>query len=168
MGGVIPVPRASNTDDLATDLKSLRGQLALVDSTASGWGEGRQAAPGAGQGDWRVQRLGLDPPASVQSLRAGVAAQLLAAAGVPVVLLGDSDGTTLRESIRAMLHTTLTPVGRIALTELRAKLDTPALAFDWSGLYAADLVGRARAFQSLVKGGLPVGEAAGLSGLLVD
>ena len=59
-------------------------------------------------------------------------------------------------------------MGKIALTELRAKLDTPVLSFDWSGLYAADLVGRARAFQSLVKGGLAVGEAAGLSGLLVD
>ena len=140
----------------------------MVDSTSGGWGEGRQAAPGAGGTDWKVQRLGLNPPATVPTLRMGVAAQLLAAAGVPVALLGEADGTNLRESTRIMLHTTLTPVGKIALTELRAKLDTPVLSFDWSGLYAADLVGRARAFQSLVKGGLAVGEAAGLSGLLVD
>ena len=168
VGSVVPVPRASNTDDLATDLKGLKGQLALVESTASGWGEGRQAAPGAGQGDWRVQRLGLNPPASIVGIKSGVAAQLLAAAGVPVALLGDATGTALREAVRVMLHSTLVPVGRIVLTELRAKLDTPALAFDWSRLHASDLSARARAFQSLVKGGLPVGEAAGLSGLLVD
>ena len=167
-GSVIPVPRASNTDDLATDLKGLRGKLALVDSTSSGWGEGRQAAPGAGQGDWRVQRLGFDPPLGVVGIKSGVAAQLLAAAGVPVALLGDATGTALREAVRVMLHSALVPVGRIALTELREKLDAPALAFDWSRLHATDLSGRARAFQSLVKGGLPVNEAAGLSGLLVD
>ena len=68
-----------------------------------------------------------------------------------------------------MLHSTLTPVGRIALAELRAKLDAPALAFDWSGLYTRRIwSGRARSFKSLVAGGLPVSEAAGLSGLLVD
>ena len=50
VGAVVPVPRAANTVDLASDLKGLKGQLALVDSTASGWGEGRQAAPGAGSG----------------------------------------------------------------------------------------------------------------------
>ena len=169
VGSVIPVPKASVAEDtLATDLKGLKGQLALVESTASGWGEGRQAAPGAGAGDWRVQRLGLNPPSPIVGLRTGVAAQLLAAAGVPVALLGDATGTALREAVRGMLHGTLVPVGRIVLTELREKLDTPALAFDWSRLHATDLSGRARAFQSLVKGGLPVGEAAGLSGLLVD
>ena len=168
VGSVIPVPSAANTDELATDLKGLRGQLDLVDTTSAGWGEGSQAAPGAGGTDWRVQRLGLNPPATVPTLRMGVAAQLLAAAGVPVALLGEADGTNLRESIRVMLHTTLTPVGKIALAELRSKLDAPGLSFDWSGLYAADLVGRARSFKSLVAGGLPVSEAAGLSGLLVD
>ena len=112
VGGVIPVPHAANTDDLATDLKGLKGQLALVDSTASGWGEGRQAAPGAGQGDWKAQRLGFNPPTGVAGVRSGVAAQLLAAAGVPVALLGDATGTALREAVRVMLHSTLTPVGR--------------------------------------------------------
>ena len=169
VGSVIPVPKASVAEDtLVNDLKGLKGQLALVESTASGWGEGSQAAPGAGQGDWRVQRLGFDPPTGVAGVRSGVAAQLLAAAGVPVALLGEADGTNLRESIRVMLHTTLTPVGRVCLAELRDKLDAPGLAFDWSGLFAADLVGRARSFKSLVAGGMPVSEAAGLSGLLVD
>ena len=75
----------------------------MVDSTSGGWGEGRQAAPGAGGTDWKVQRLGLNPPATVPTLRMGVAAQLLAAAGVPVALLGEADGTNLRESTRIML-----------------------------------------------------------------
>ena len=34
--------------------------------------------------------------------------------------------------------------------ELRAKLDAPELALDFTSLYAADVQGRARAFRSLV------------------
>ena len=169
VGSVIPVPKASVAEDtLASDLKGLKGQLALVESTAAGWGEGSHSAPGAGQGDWSVKRLGINPPASVAGLRSGVAAQLLAAAGVPASLIDGSEGSALRESFRAMLHQTLLPIGRIVLEELRVKLDAPGLKFDWAPLRASDIQGRARSFQSLVKGGMPVSEAAGLSGLLVD
>ena len=38
------------------------------------------------------------------------------------------------------------------------------LRFD--GLFAADLSGRARAFQSMVGGGMEVARAAGLAGLM--
>ena len=39
-----------------------------------------------------------------------------------------------------------------------------SLSFD--GLFAADLAGRARAFQSLVNGGMDVAKAAALAGLM--
>ena len=51
--------------------------------------------------------------------------------------------------------------------ELSAKLDTEVtLSFD--ALYASDITGRARAFQSMVGGGMDVAKAAALSGLMAD
>ena len=58
----------------------------------------------------------------------------------------------------------LSPLGRLVQTELRAKLGDVTL--DWSELRASDLSGRARAFQSMVGGGMDVSKAAGLAGLM--
>ena len=64
-----------------------------------------------------------------------------------------------------MLHSTIAPMGKIVSEELTAKFETPiSLSFD--ALFAADLSGRARAFQSLVGGGMDIGKAAGLAGLM--
>ena len=93
---------------------------------------------------------------------------LLAAAGVPAALLGNADGSLLRESQRQFLHTTVTPVARIAAEELALKLDTPGLRFDHSSMYASDITGRARAFGSMVKAGMDVQRAAILSVLISD
>ena len=75
----------------------------------------------------------------------------------------------LRErSCGATPITTLEPAARTIAGELAVKLDTPGLGFDFSALFASDLSGRSRAFQSMVGGGMEVGKAAGLAGLLVD
>ena len=50
--------------------------------------------------------------------------------------------------------------------EAAHKLDTPGLVFDTTGLHAADVQGRARAFQSMVGGGMEVSKAASLAGLM--
>ena len=51
--------------------------------------------------------------------------------------------------------------------ELSSKLDrTITLNFD--RLFAADLSGRARAFQSMVGGGMDVSKAAALAGLMAE
>lgn len=42
------------------------------------------------------------------------------------------------------------------------------LSLDLSGLHASDIQGRARAFQSLVGGGMPITEAASVTGLIGD
>ena len=46
------------------------------------------------------------------------------------------------------MHSTISPVARVVAGELAVKLDTPGLAFDFKALFASDLSGRARAFQS--------------------
>ena len=52
------------------------------------------------------------------------------------------------------------------LPELREKLNEPELTLNFDALMASDLQGRARAFQSLVGGGMDVERAATLSGML--
>ena len=74
----------------------------------------------------------------------------------------------MRESMRRFLHSTIQPVADVALVELREKLDAPDLALDFSRLFASDLSGRARAFGSLVQGGMSLEDAAKVTGVLVD
>ena len=101
-------------------------------------------------------------------LRKEVEASILAACGCPGSLLERSDGTLSREEMRRYLHSTISPVARVVASEMAVKLDTPGLAFDFKNLFASDLSGRARAFQSLVGGGMDVERAAALAGLMVD
>ena len=64
-----------------------------------------------------------------------------------------------------MLHSTVMPLAKIVAQELSDKFET-SISLSFDGLFAADLSGRARAFQSLVGGGLDVSKAAALSGLM--
>ena len=61
------------------------------------------------------------------------------------------------------------PLARSASTSRRnweRKLDRPGLALSFDRLFASDVTGRARAFASMVNGGMDIERAAGLSGLL--
>ena len=123
-------------------------------------------APGsAPQDDWKASRLGPNPPTGEVQLLGEAFREVAAAVGVPLSLFTDSDGTGQRESYRRFLHATIVPLSRVVAAELSAKLDGEVtLSFD--RLFAGDLSGRARAFQSLVGGGMDPGRAAGLAGLM--
>lgn len=83
----------------------------------------------------------------------------------PSLFTAQSDGTGQREGYRRLLHTTLLPLSQIVSEELTLKLGgTVKLSLDAIG--AADLSGRARAFQSLVGGGLDPLKAMTLAGLM--
>ena len=164
-GSLIPVPtdgQAGTLDNLRADLKKLRGEVALVETTAGGWGTGPQTAP---RGDWVPSRIGANPPPTLAVLRSEAAQSVLAACGVPVELVVVSDGTGQREAWRRFLHGTVEPLARPVVQELRNKLELPGLDMDFSGLFASDLSGRARAYQSLVGGGMVAEKAANLAGL---
>ncbi len=51
-------------------------------------------------------------------------------------------------------------------SELRRVFDAPELVLNFDELFASDLSGRARAFQSMVGAGMPLPEAAALAGLM--
>ena len=164
-GSLIPVPtdgQSGGVDALLGDLKGLRGDVALVETTAAGWGKGEQAAP---RHDWSPQRIGANPPPSLPVLRSEAGQSILAACGVPVELFVASDGTGQREAWRRFLHGTVEPMAAPVVQELREKLELPGLTFSFDSLFASDLSGRARAYQSLVGGGMVAEKAAELAGL---
>ena len=93
--------------------------------------------------------------------------QALGALGLNEALFSGADSAALRESWRLALFSLIAPLGSLVESELRAKLD-PSITLSWKELRASDLAGRARAFQSLVKGGKTVDEATQIAGLMVD
>ena len=81
-----------------------------------------------------------------------------------VALFGEGRSEGKREALRQFLHSTLQPFGDMIADEARHKLATP-VRFGFDRLYAADIQGRARAFKSLVDGGMDAAEAARVTGL---
>ena len=91
--------------------------------------------------------------------------EVLAACGVPPGMFQRVGDSGQREAYRRFTTLTIEPLGRMVEAELSAKLETK-IGLDFSGLFAHDLAGRARAFQSLVGGGMDVAKAASLRGLM--
>ena len=173
-GHVLPVPvgpdadgDADDTNDpnkqLRTDIASLRGSTVMVESTAAGWSEGATAAPRL---DWKAQRLGAAPPAPLVDLRSQSARAVLAACGIsPGLFEAGGDAAGKREAWRLFLHGAVAPIAALLADELAVKLDVPGLRLSFDRLFASDLSGRARAFQSLTGGGMEAERAAELAGL---
>lgn len=102
-------------------------------------------------------------------LRTAAALTVFGACGIPPSLVTlPTDGTGQREAWRRFLHGSVSPVARLVETGLAAKLDTPDLRLHFDALYAADLMGRARAWRSLVgaAGAMDTERAARLAGLV--
>ena len=156
--GSVDDPLAS----LKSDLGALAGSVALVETTSAGYGEGRAAAP---QSDWKAQRMGANPPATLAELRGAASVDVLAACGVPPALAsGTAEGTAQREAWRRF-GITMQSVGRGVAEELAAKLDAPGLGLSFAPLGSADLAGKARAVGVFVKAGVPLSRALEIAGL---
>ncbi|MCY4487666.1 MAG: hypothetical protein OXF11_11210 [Deltaproteobacteria bacterium] len=82
-------------------------------------------------------------------------------------LVSKGERTASREAWRRFLHGSVDAVAKLVAQELSDKLEMD-VSLDLSGLHASDIQGRARAFQSLVGAGMPVGEAAAVTGLIGD
>ena len=169
-GQLLPLPSIDGADPavaaLRGDIKNLNGGLAFIESQAGAFGTDRSAGA-SGQSGWDIKRVGASPEMATVEVARLAFAEVLAACGMSVALFDDSQGTGKREAFRQALHQVCSPLGRIAATELTAKLETQ-VTFDWSELRAADIAGRARAFRTMVEAGLSLSEAAGLSGIMIE
>ena len=164
VGNVIPVPNKESVATLQAELRALGGKLALVETTAKGYGEGQQGIP---TGDFQPRRLGGNPPESTVTLRRQVEESILAAAGVPSsILAGDSD-TAAREGLKRFVYTVIDPVATRLAEVVGAQFGIPELTFGIDRLRSIFLQERSRAFGTLVQGGMSVEDAA-VKTLFVD
>ena len=169
VGYLLPVPADGGDgavgdplSSLKADLGALRGSVALVETTSGGWSEGRAAAP---QSDWKAQRMGANPPATLSELRGAAAMDVLSACGIPPGLASDkAEGSGQREAWRRF-GITMHSVARGVAQELADKLAAPGLELRFESLGAADLAGKARAVGLLTKAGVDLGRSLELAGL---
>ena len=164
VGYLLPVPadgQAGSVEQLRQDLATLAGRIAIVETTRGGWGDGQPSF----QGDYNLARMGPNFPESNETMLTTAQNTVLAACGYPVQLLGVKENATgQREAWRRYLHGTVAPLGRL-VEQAAADIGYP-VELNFDSLFASDIQGRARAFQSMVGGGMDVSRAATLSGLL--
>ena len=164
IGYLLPLPTDGDdatVEDFKKQIANLKGKIAVVETTRGGWGQGPAQAP---RREYELARLGPQIPPSSVDLFGTARNTVLAACGYPVALLGLEDGTAQREAWRRYLHGTVAPLGRIVQdAAAMASLD---IVIEWDELFASDISGRARAFQSLVNGGMEIPDAARASGVL--
>lgn len=162
-GGMIPVPDTAQTEGLQADIQNLEGKIVLVPSVVGGWDIDSQARQA--RADWAIKRSGPEfTPAEVE-MRMQLADGIAGACGVPPILIrADGDGTGYREGFRQFLHASVQPQADLVAEELSEKLERE-ITINFDRIFAADLQGRARAFGSMVQGGLAMDKAAQLAGL---
>ena len=133
----------------------------IVKAFSAHTGSGAFVVPG----DLEPRRLGPAPPDSFALLRDRFERSILSIHGVPPALVSEQGtGTAMREAFRQVLHSLLKPLAGLVVEELKLKLN-PAAALSFDSLRAGDITGSARAFGSLVTGGLTPKSAAEVVGL---
>lgn len=160
---LVPIPvdgDDSTVDELRVDIKNAKGAALLVEN--GDWGT---AGSGGQATSWMAKRLGANPPASLVEQAKLATMEVYAACGLSAALFDPRQGTAGREAYRQALFGLIAPLGRIVSQELSEKLEAD-IKLDWTELKASDIAGRARAFQSLVGGGMALQEAAAVSGVL--
>lgn len=160
-------PAHPSMTKLQGDLNTMDGHVTLIQTPSTDWMTGSPLPPGQRQG-FVAQRIGPEPPLPMVEVYRAVQTAVLGVCGVPAELVLQSlEGTGQREAWRRCLHGTIQPLGTLVSQALSATFMRPVtLSFD--AIFASDIQGRARAFQSLAGGGMDLAKAAGLSGLLAE
>ena len=146
---------------LKSDIANAKGKVALLES-----GDFCNAG-GDAKVDLKAERFGAEPPAALVELVSVASQEVYAACGFNAALWGGSQAASVREAWRLALFGVLSPLGKLVESELQEKLED-TVTLSWQELRASDLSGRARAFQSMVGGGMAVAEAVAVAGLMVE
>ena len=163
VGALLGSPKDGADETVAgikSDIRNARGRVALMET-------GDYDAPGSGKVDLQTRRFGAEPPQSLVNLAEYAFKEIVAACGLSVALWGAGDSASTREAWRLALFGVIAPLGKIVSQELSEKLED-SITLDWQELRATDLAGRARAFQSMVGGGMAVADAIAVAGLMVE
>ena len=161
-GSFLPIPKDGDdttVTGIRTDARNAKGKMLFVESGDWDNAGGKRAA------GWMQERFGANPPQGLVELMKRASMEVYGACGLSMALFDESDGTSKREAYRQALHGTIAPLGRIVAAELTRKIEEP-ISLDWTELRAADIAGRARAFQSLAASGMSLQDAAAASGIL--
>ena len=164
-GSFLSTPKDGDDETIAqlrADVKTAQGAMLFVESQANNWESGGQPS-----GDWGNKHFGPSVDAGMISTMKLARSEALGAIGLNEALFMGADSAALRESWRLALFSLIGPLGRLVEAELRAKID-PGISLSWTELRASDLAGRARAWQALVKGGMPLQEASAIAGLMTE
>lgn len=174
VGAYLPYPQDQGGEDdtdadklaaIKADIRSARGSQVFIESV-NAVAESRMAAPNT---DFKPSehRFGANPPATLPTLRTDAARAVLSACQVPAALFDErAPGTTVKEQYRRFAMGPLAGLAAIIEAELSIKLETP-VRFDFSGLWAHDIVGRSQAFQKLMMAdNMDVEKALNISGLM--
>lgn len=167
VGKIVPAPLDADDTESAQALQErlakMSGELLLVESQGSAWGSPVRHEMKL-QRDWGMINLSPELPDAVRQLMLDQTVLVGMMAGIPPEMLMPASAEGKRESFRQFYFATLQPLIRLTEHELRIKLDAPDLRLEAS-IGAADLQGRARAFKSLVDGGVPLEQALHLAGM---
>ncbi len=166
-GAYLPTPKDggdSTIESLKADTRTAAGAILFVESMAQYWEDGESKPVPS---EWQTRHFGPQPPAAMVETAKMARSEALGAMGLNEALFGGADSAALREAWRMALFSLIAPLGQLVQSELRAKLDS-SITLSWTELRASDLAGRARAWQSLVSGGMDMKEASAISGLMVE
>ena len=158
----IPVDGEDATvQGLKADITNAKGRVALLET--GDWSN----AGGDTSVDLDIKRFGAEPPAGLVQLVSVASQEVYSAVGLNAALWGGGGAAGTREAWRLALFSVLAPLGKLVESELQEKLED-SVSLSWQELRASDLSGRARAFQSMVGGGMAVAEAVSVAGLMVE
>lgn len=166
VGQVLPWPEGSKVDtdsdeddplkDLQADIAGLKGNVAIVETTAGGFGD-HNSRPFQ---DWQLKRIGANPPEVLAELRKASAASVYAACGIPQSLVSaGSDANSTREGARFLQTNLINPILSLIAQELMEKLETDVTLHN-PGLFNADLQARTRAVPALIDAGFSKSEVS--------
>ncbi len=163
---ILPIPgdgASATLDGLRADVAGAKGAAIVLPSTT--------AAPYDDEGmrgtrkEWEAKRLGPMIPSEMRTLWQDVLEQVGQASGIPPSLFrNNADGTSQREAYRRWIMASVEPVAEGIAMEASLRLEEE-VAFDFTRLWAHDLAGRAKAFQSLTAAGIEADRAMRISGL---
>lgn len=161
---IIPLPHGTTdpvVQRLRQDLEA--GGVALPETTAAGFGDGRISAPLA---DWKPHRLGPQPEPGAVELARDAALRIAAALGYrPALLDSKAAAAASREAWRQFVVATVQPLADIFTEAASAALEADVtLSFDH--LLAGDMQSAAaRTVKMLTDAGVPLADARAAAGI---